>query len=283
MQLVANGIVYGMIVALSTMGLTITTKILGFFNFAHGTAMTVCAYVAFALNVGLGWPFWLAAPVAVVVTALLAVVIDRLIYVRMRGARAVALLMASIGVTFSLRSLLRVIYGNEVRFFDVPLARGRHLPLGVTVTSRQIVIVVGSLVVMAAMHLFLTRTKVGMAMRGTAGNPMLAMVSGINPEVIYFWAWAIGTALAGLGGVFLALDTRLIPTMGWDILVPIFVAMVMGGIGSVYGAVLGGLIVGLAMEIAAGFIPPTYKLAVAFLLMIVVLLFKPMGLFAERK
>jgi len=102
-------------------------------------------------------------------------------------------------------------------------------------------------------------------------------------DVIYFWAWAIGTALAGVGGVFLALDTRLIPTMGWDILVPIFVAVVMGGIGSVCGAVLGGLIVGLAMEIAAGFIPPTYKLAVAFLLMIVVLLFKPMGLFAERK
>jgi len=282
LQLIINGLIYGIIVAVSTMGLTITTKILNFFNFAHGTIMTLCAFLVFSFNVGLNLPIIVSVLLAIPLSVIVALCIDSIIYVKMRKAASVALLMTSIGVTFAMRSLIKVIYGGGVKFYDVRISKGINI-LGINITSQQILIIILSIIAMYLVHLFMSKTKIGKSMRAVSGNPVLGEVTGINPELIYKWAWGLGTTLAALGGFFLALDTRLVPTMGWNILIPIFVAMVIGGIGSIYGAVIGGLIVGFAMEIAAGFIPATYKLGVAFIIMIVVLLWKPMGLFEEKK
>lgn len=281
-QLIVNGIIYGIIVALSAMGLTITTKIMDFFNFAHGTVMAVGAYLVFFFSVTNDFPIIISVLLSVPLTILLTLILDKLIYSRMRGAESVALLMTSIGVTFCLRSLLKVIFGSGVKAYDIPVRKSLNLA-GINISINQIIIIIISMIAMYVVHLFMTKTKIGKSMRAVADNSKLARISGIKLEKVYVWTWTLGTGLAALGGFFLALDTRLVPTMGWNILIPIFVAMVIGGIGSIYGAVAGGLIVGLAMEIAAGFIPPTYKMGVAFLMMIIVLMWRPMGIFKERK
>lgn len=282
MQLVVNGLIYGIIVALSTMGLTITTKILDFFNFAHGSIMTVAAYLVFFFSVINGIPLIISVLLAVVFTVILSLILDKMIYSHMRQAESVALLMTSVGVTFCLRSLLKVFFGSGVKGYDLPVRKAINIA-GLRITVYQIIIIIVSLVVMFLIHFFMTKTKIGKSMRAVADNVDLARISGIDMERVYRWTWVLGTALAVLAGFFLALDTRLVPMMGWNILIPVFVAMVIGGIGSIYGAVIGAMIVGLSMEIAAGFIPPTYKLGISFLMMIIVLLWRPMGIFKESK
>ena len=280
MQLLINGLIVGAILAVSTMGLTLTVKILGFFNFAHGTMMTIGAYAAFSFNVTLGLPFPLSVILAVPVGIGVALIFDRLVYVRMREAGPVPLLMTGIGVMFVLRSLVRLAYGSQIRFYDLPIMPGHRL-LGASITTTQIIVIGLSVGIIFLTHLFLTRTKIGRTMRAVAGNPRLSEIVGVDSDKVYIWTWAVASSLAVISGVFLAYDTRLVPEMGWNFLIPVFVAMVLGGIGSIYGAALGGFIVGLAMEVSAGFIPPTYKLAVAFIIMAIVLFYKPTGLFAE--
>jgi len=140
------------------------------------------------------------------------------------------------------------------------------------------VILVGTALLVVALHLFLQRTRVGKAMRAMADNFELAKVTGIDTERIVLWTWAIGAALACAAGVFLGMDTRLHPTMGWRLLLPIFAAAILGGIGRPYGAIAGGVVIGLAEEFSTLVINPAYKTGVAFAILVLLLIFRPTGL-----
>jgi branched-chain amino acid transport system permease protein/neutral amino acid transport system permease protein len=281
LQLTIYGIVIGSIISLGAIGVSLTFGILRFANFAHGDLMTFGAYVAFTVYTILGLPLWLGLPAAMVATVILAFVMDRVVFIRLRRKNPVVLLIASFGIALMIRSAVQIIWGPETQVY----VQGIQLPwkfAGLRLKPDQLTILIAAAILVFALHLFLTRSKVGKAMRAMADNPDLARISGIDTERIVLWTWGIGAALAAAAGIFLGLDTRLLPEMGWFILLPIFAAAILGGIGKPYGAVAGGLIIGVAQELSTLVIDPSYKAAVAFAIMVIVLIIRPTGIFSGR-
>jgi branched-chain amino acid transport system permease protein/neutral amino acid transport system permease protein len=278
LQLAVYGVVLGSILTLGAIGVSLIFGILRFAHFAHGDLMTVGAYFAFSLVVGLGFPVWASAPFAVVGTALLAIFIDQTVYRRLRRASRIILLISSFGIAIALRSVVQLIWGPHQQVY----ASGIQMPWRVgdlVIKPDHVWIVVGAVVLVTVLHVFLTRTKMGKAMRAMSDNMDLALVSGIPSERVIMVTWAIGGGLAAVAGVFLGMDTRLHPVMGWSLLLPVFAAAILGGIGRPYGAIAGGMVIGLAMEMSTLVINPTYKPAVAFALMVLMLVVRPQGLF----
>jgi branched-chain amino acid transport system permease protein/neutral amino acid transport system permease protein len=155
--------------------------------------------------------------------------------------------------------------------------------MGVGIKPDHLIIVGGAALLVVALHLFLQKTRTGKAMRAMSDNRDLAQVTGIRINSVIIWTWIIGGGLAAAAGIFLGMDTRLHPVMGWRILLPVFAAAILGGIGRPYGAIAGGLIIGLAQEYSTTVISPSYKPAVAFAIMVAMLIVKPTGLFSGKK
>jgi branched-chain amino acid transport system permease protein/neutral amino acid transport system permease protein len=226
-------------------------------------------------------PIFVAMILGAAATALSAIAIDRTLYRRLRRTAPVILLISSFGVALILRSLVQLVWGPDNHVYKA----GIQMPFvigGLRIKPDQLTIVIGAVVLMVALHLFLRRTKTGKAMRAMADNVDLARITGIDTERVVLWTWVIGAALAAAAGTFLAMDTRLNPLVGWRILLDIFAAAILGGIGSVYGAIVGGLVIGIAEEMSTLFIAPPYKAAVAFAILVVMLIVRPSGLFAGR-
>ena len=296
-ELIVYGVVLGSIIALGAIGLTLLYGILRFAHFAHGDLMTLGAYLVLLLNAELlpaagiperrwgplsfGWRMLGSLVVSMGVTALVALVIDRLLYAPLRSRKSspVILAMASLGMALILRSLIYIIWGPQFLFYSQELRPAWELPLGVRLKPDQVCILVLALVLVLLLYLFLQRTRLGKAMRATADNPQLAWVCGIDTGRVTAWTWVIGAALASAAGVLYGLDAQLRPDMGWSFLLPLFAAVILGGIGSPLGALVGGIILGVAQQVSTAFLLPTYKPAVAFLLLIILLFVRPRGLF----
>ena len=298
MGLVVNGIFLGAIIALGAVGLTLIYGILNFANVAHGDYMTLGAYLALfmvgsvlsALGIegqGLGpftfgYPLLLALPVAVAVVAVGAIVLDMAIYRRLRdrGVSPVVLAMTSLGVAIALRGLVQIIWSGETQRYPREFREVIRLPMDVRVPPDGIFIAIVTIILVVGVYLVLTRTKMGKAMRATADNPDLALVSGINTQRVLRWTWGLGAVLAATAGVLLAVfQAQLLPVMGWKFLIPLFAAVILGGIGNPYGALVGAFVIGVSSEVSTQWINPSYKPAVAFAIMIGVLLVRPRGIF----
>jgi branched-chain amino acid transport system permease protein/neutral amino acid transport system permease protein len=301
LELVVNGLFLGCIIALGAVGLSLVYGILNFANIAHGDYMTWGAYIALffvatafpAMGIegeGLGpftfgYPMLLALPLTMLALAAMAIALDRLIYrrLRRRGVSAVVLAMASLGVAVALRGLLQVIWGGGTEQYPRLSKAFYQLPMDVRIPPDSLFVGIVAVVLVVALYLFLTRSKMGKAMRATSDNPDLARVSGINTERVIWWTWALGAALAATAGILLAISqAQLYPVMGWRILIPLFAAVILGGIGNPYGALAGALIIGVGGEVSTDWLNPTYKPAIAFVIMIVALLLRPKGLFGAR-
>jgi branched-chain amino acid transport system permease protein len=292
---VANGVVYSSIVVLGSIGLSLIYSIAGFANFAHGDTMTVGAYAALVafgavggLGVGvLGLPlgFFVALLVGIAVAAAVALVTERLVY-RPIDVGSIGLLITSIGVAFVYRGLVHIGFGADVERYGVRALRPIEalLPYGVRVTQHDVAIVLSAVLLVAGLHVLLQYTDLGRKMRAMADNPDLARISGIRTRRVKLWTWVIGAGLAGAAGVFLGLFNQLVPRMGFNVLLVVFAAVILGGIGSVYGAMLGGLLIGLVVELTPLLprygvpIGNEYANAVAFLVMVAVLLVRPTGI-----
>ncbi len=282
------GIVLGSIYALGAIGVSLIFGILRFAHFAHGDMMTLGAYVALPLVVGLGFTVYAALPVAMAGVVLMAILIDRLFYRPLRDRPTIIVLVASFGVALMLRAFIQFVWGPHSHVYE----KGFRKPIvfdGLRIAERHIWIVLLSIALVVALHLFLTRTKTGKAMRALSDDPDLARITGINTERIVAWTWVLGGCLAGAAGVFLGMDTQITTLIGWNMLLPVFAAAILGGIGKPYGAIAGGLVIGIAEELSAypwvGTTPlldPTYKSAVAFAIMVAMLLWRPSGLFKGR-
>ncbi len=286
LQLVVYGLISGSILALGAIGLTLIYSILNFANFAHGDLMAIGAYLALFFKAGVGLPMWLAFPCAMLATALIAVALDRLWFrpLRRRGAGAVLLAISSLGLALILRNLIRMIWSPQAQYYS----RAIHFPftvplLQVRINTQQILIFAVALGLVILVSLFLQRTKLGKAMRATSDNASLALVSGIDTEWVVLWTWLLGAALAAAGGILLGMSVRLQPIMGWNLLLPIFAATILGSIGSPYGAMAGALILGLAEELSTAVIPTEYKGAVSLMILVLVLLVRPQGLFGGAR
>lgn len=277
LQLLIFGVVLGGIISLGAVGVSLLFGILRFANFSHGDMMTLGAYFAFVFVAVLGFPMIIAFPLAVALAGIVGVGIDQVLYRRLRRTAPVILLFSSFGVALILRSVVQIVWGPDNLVYE----QGIQIPIrfmGLRIKPDHITILVGTVVLVTLLYLFLQRTRVGKAMRAMADDPDLAGVTGINTEQIVMWTWLIGGGLAGAAGIFLAIDTRLNPLLGWNLLLPIFAAAILGGIGKPYGAIAGGLVIGIATEVSTLVILPVYKPAVAFALMVLMLIYRPTGL-----
>jgi branched-chain amino acid transport system permease protein/neutral amino acid transport system permease protein len=296
-ELLVYGMVLGSIIALGAIGLTLLFGVLRFAHFAHGDLMTLGAYVALFLNaeflVALGMPELKWGPlsfggrmlgallVSMAVTTLVALLIDRMLYapLRDRGSSSAILAIASLGMALILRSLLYLIWGPQFLFYSQELRLAWEFPLGVRLKPDQLFILVLALLLVLLLYLFLQHTKLGKAMRATADNPQLALVCGIDTAYVTAWTWGIGASLAAAAGVLYGIDAQLRPDMGWSFLLSLFAAVILGGIGSPLGAWVGGMILGVVQQVSTAFLLPTYKPAVAFVVLILLLCIRPRGLF----
>ena len=281
-QLVIYGIVLGSIIALGAIGVSLIFSILRFAHFAHGDLMTLGAYFAFVGVVGLDIPMPVVFLPALAATALAAVGIDKVLYRFLRKSSPIIMLISSVGTALMLRSMIQIIWGPDNQIYRT----GIEMPLrfaGFQIKPDQITIVIGTLVLVALLHLYFHKTRMGKAMRAMADNMDLAKISGIHTEKVIFWTWVIGALLAAAGGIFLGIDTRLNPIMGWRLLLPVFAAAILGGIGSFWGAIVGGYVIGIAQELSTLFISPAYKPAVAFAIMVLMLVIRPRGLFRGKE
>ena len=297
-ELFVYGIVLGSIISLGAIGLTLIYGILRFANFAHGDLMTAGAYVALFMVTGpfswlgipdhtfgalsFGWRMLLALPVSMVAVGGLGLLFDRIVFrkLRLKGSGAVILAMASLGASFIIRMLVLILWGADYRFYRPGLLRpALELPLGVKIRPDQILILLMVSFLVSVLHLFLQKTKMGKAMRATADNMDLARISGIDTERVIIWTWIIGGALAAAGGILYGIDVQLHAGMGWNFLLPLFAAAILGTIGNMYGALVGGLVIGVAQQVSTAFLLPTYKPAVAFMIMILILIIRPQGIF----
>jgi neutral amino acid transport system permease protein len=279
LQLVVNGLVMGSILALAAIGLSMMYSILNFANFAHGDFLALGAYLTFVFSAILGIHLILAGAIAVVITALVAVCCDYVIWKPMRnkGAGSVTLIIISIGLALFLRNLIIFLWGPDIKRYDLPVKPGIELG-SVVITQNQIVVIIVAIICMFSIHYLLKKTTIGKAMRALSDNIDLAKASGIDVDRVIRYTWAIGMALAAVGGILYGLITNINPNMGWFMLLPMFAAVILGGIGSPYGAMLGGIIIGLAQELSTAILPTEYKLAVAFVILIAVLFVRPRGI-----
>lgn len=304
LQVLADGLIIGAIISLGAIGLSVTFSILRFSNFGHGEFLAWGAYLAlttlvmWSATLGLptaaiapftfGWPLLAACVVAGALVAGMALALDWLLFKRLRLQGSITLVIASFGAALALRNLLLFFYGGIPRYYsqDLQIAIAlvpRSVLGGLRITADQLFVVGLTAAVVVALHLFLSRSTLGRAMRATAHNPQLARLAGIDPERILRLTWVLGGALAALAGVFAGLTVQLRPTLGLDLLLPLFAAVILGGIGSVWGAVIGGLVVGLAESVAVAVVGAEWRAAAAFVVLIAILLVRPSGLFAEKR
>lgn len=300
LQVLADGLIVGSAIALGAIGLTLTFSILRFSNFGHGELLSWGAYIAFTAvgafaavqavpwaPFSFGWPLVAGLLLAMAGTALLALAIDWLLFKRLRAQGAITLVIASFGAALAARNLLFFFYGGVPQYYTqelqiaIPLLP-RNVYGGLRFTPDQLLVLALTLFAVVALHLFLSRSTLGRAMRATSLNPQLARVSGIDPERVMRATWILGGVLAAVAGVFVGLTVQLRPTMGLDLLLPLFAAVILGGIGSVWGAVLGGLIIGLAESFSVSIVGAEYRAAASFVVLIAILWLRPTGLLAEK-
>jgi branched-subunit amino acid ABC-type transport system permease component len=270
-QVVLNGLVTGMVVALPAVALTLIYGILKFPNFAIGAMLTVGAYLALALNVYLSLPVLYAAAIGAAVFSVVAVGIDQAVFRPLRERSAITLLVASMGVSFVLENIVRFIFGNGARSFELPLARPKLL-FGLRINNEQMVTAVAVIAAMAVVYVVLCHTPLGRAMRAVSDNPALAAARGIDRERIVRWTWVI----AGL-------DRAIDPLIGWNYIVTVFAASILGGLGNPVGAVLGALTVGVVEETSTLLIPPNYRQVISFCAIALLLLLRPQGLLGAQR
>lgn len=268
---------------LGAVGLTMTYGLSGFPNFAHAEFITLGAFIGYAVadQLGLGLP--LAFIVAFLVSGIVAFLCYRGIFqpLAKRGATIIHLMVASIALGFILRHSIGAIWSWRPLYFT---ASWPAFDLGpIRVTGLWLLLIFTAVTLAFVMHLILTRTKIGKAIRATSSNPELALASGINIDRVIWITWFVGGGLAAIAGIFRGADTQIWPMTGWDIILPMFAVVILGGIGNFYGAIAAAFIVGLAENIgvvalvALG-LSTTYRIGIAFVILIVTLIIKPQGL-----
>ena len=281
LQLVVNGLMAGSTIMLPAIGLTVIFVIRRYINFALAGHMTVGAYAGYSVNVYLHWPALAAIPAAFLTAGLFGVITDRLALRPLAIYGALTASIASIALNLVLENLARFIYGSDVRSYDLEVSRDWNLG-GLRLGPQQfddLCIAVG---ITAASFVFLRVTPVGRAMRAVGDNATLADIKGIDPELMGQLANFFGLGLAGVGGMLFALETATDPELGTHVLLSVFAAAVVGGLGSIPGAVVGALAIGIFEELSLLVLPPTYRSVVGFVAILLVLTLRPSGLFGRK-
>lgn len=305
-DLLVNGVILGSIITLGAMGVTLIADILNFFNFAHGAMFTLGAYLAlFFTGILPNWgtfPYLtfgpamiVAALLSMIITSVVALFADRVLFksLRKQGASSLFLALSALGVAFMIRSLIQFIWGPQVRYYTTQLQMVIEYPLGITIRPDEFFILGAVLILILVVYLFLRFTRMGKAMRAASDNEVLAEITGIETDHVVIFTWILGASLAAAGGILYGIEVQLRPIMGWTFIIPIFVAVVVAGVGDLWGAMVGAMIIGISQELLTGVLQnmfdamkfdvqmSVYKPAIAFVMMVLVLLFRPQGIFGH--
>lgn len=303
LQIIVDSLIRASELALIGVGLTMVYDILRFASFAHVQFGTIGAFIALSISLMLplppGWAILIGAIIACVLTGGLGVLCDKLIFARLRTRPAAILMIASFGLGIVMQYSVQAIWGAGAHAYPLPLSRP-WIIFGMRLSPAGAAVITAAVLSMVAFHLLLTRTKLGVAMRATADNPQLSEASGIYTERIIRIVWFIGAALGALGGIMLGLVAQVQSNMGFEIMVAVFAAAIVGGIGNVHGAVLGACIVAFAENIGLVinwaplarifsltdatelYIPVGFKTGITFVILILILLVLPRGLLGRR-
>jgi branched-chain amino acid transport system permease protein/neutral amino acid transport system permease protein len=281
LQALLNGVMTGALIAVPAIGFSAIFAVLRYPNFAIAAYATIGAFAAWWANVQIGLPIVASLVVAFAVTGIIGVVAEETALKRLRGNGALIVAIASIALNLVLENIVRFLFGNEMRGYDLPIARDLRFGY-LRIGPQQLQSLLLSVLIMTAMFLFLRYTRFGKAMRAVADNPDLARLKGIDPAKIAVVTLFLGAGLTGVGGVLIGLDTSIDPLTGYRVLLSVFAAAVLGGLGSIPGAVAGALMLGIAEELALLAVPATYRTAVGFVAILLMLTFRPRGLLGER-
>jgi neutral amino acid transport system permease protein len=279
-----NGLTLGAIYALGAVGLTLVYGILRLVNFAHGDFLTFGAYMAYLVSVTWGLPLVVAIFWAMAMTAVLGIFLERVMWgpMRARGAGMLQLLLMSIGLALVIRYGIQYAWGTELRQLDVNRTDTVSF-LGLTIGRTNLIVIIVGFAVLLATGMMLRYSLLGKRMRALSDNIDLAETSGIDTSRVILWTWVFAAGFAGLAGVLAGAITQVQPELGFELLLPIFAAVVVGGIGNAYGALAGGLLLGVVIEWSTLFIDSRWKTAIGFVVLILVLIIRPQGIFGKAK
>ncbi|MBN9693954.1 MAG: branched-chain amino acid ABC transporter permease [Verrucomicrobia bacterium] len=286
LQQLLNGLSLGAIYALIALGYTMVYGVLRFINFAHSDVFMIGAYVGFYLAPRLGAGSLMGGMAvllgAMAVCALLGMAIEKLAYKPLRNRSTLTVLITAIGVSLFLQAAGQKVFGANPKAFPRLFPQTQLHFGGLTVSSNQVIVLVVALILLAALHHIVHRTKIGTAMRAVSFNATAASLVGINNDRIISFTFALGSALAGAGGILYAMNYPSIdPLMGTLPGLKAFVAAVLGGIGNLPGAALGGMLIGLVETFVSGTRASTFRDAIAFAILILILMFRPAGLLGK--
>jgi neutral amino acid transport system permease protein len=284
-QNAVNGVKFGLIIAMTAIGLSLIFGTTGLVNFAHGDLVTVGAFTAFLLNVTLGVHLLIAAPIAIAVTAMFTGGIDRFLWrpLRRRQTGLIAMLVVSIGLGFVLRHVMLLYFGGSRNTYaQYSLQTARNLG-PVRLQPTEMVVMALSVVILVGVGLMLNRTRLGKAMRAVADERDLAESSGIDVERVVLAVWILGGALTAVGGIFFGLIESVDYLMGFRLLLLMFAAVILGGLGSAYGAMVGGLVVGLVSEVSTVWFSSQIKYVWSLLVLAIILLVRPQGILGRKE
>jgi branched-chain amino acid transport system permease protein/neutral amino acid transport system permease protein len=281
LQLALNGLMAGTVLAVPAIGFTAIYAVLRFPNFTVASHLTIGAFAGWVANTALGWPAPACVAVAFVVAGAAGVVSDELVLKPLRPAGALTTAIGAVALTVALENVIRFVFGNDLRGYDLPIRRDWQVG-GLRVGPQQVQNFAIAVVAMAAVFLFLAFTRTGKAMRAVADNPMLAGIKGIDADMVARLTSFVAMGLAGVGGMLVGLDTSIDPLTGFRIILSVFAAAVVGGLGSIPGAVVGALTIGLGEELSLLVWAPAYRTVVGFAAILLVLTLRPRGLLGER-
>ncbi|UPK73301.1 branched-chain amino acid ABC transporter permease [Nocardioidaceae bacterium SCSIO 66511] len=283
-QTIWDGAYFGVVLALGALGLSMVFGTTGLTNFAHGELVTFGAIMTYVFNVAIGWPIWIAGLLAMLTAAIFGYLQDTFFWRRLRhkGTGLIAMMIVSIGLQFLLRNTYQYGTGGQTLNYDDYMTPSANQALGVDYTTRDIVILVIAIVLLLSVTLALQKTRIGRATRAVADNPALAASSGINVDRVITVVWTVGTMLAGACGVMLGFTQSVKFDLGAQVLLVMFAAITVGGLGSVWGAIIGSIVVGVLIEMSTLIIPAELKIATALGILIVVLLVRPQGLLGRK-
>lgn len=283
-QYVINTVLTASMFMLVGVGFALVFQITRFFHFAHAVVFTGGAYLTYLFTQWQVMPLWCSIVLGVVLSTVIGCLMEVCIYLplRKKGSGQLALLLASLGVYVFLQNTVSMFFGDATKSIRTGIVQEGLDVLGGRITPVQVVIVSASIMLVIVLSMLLRTTKTGKSMRAVANDPALADVSGIDSDRVILWAFAIGSGLAGLAGILVALDVDMTPTMGMNFLMMGIVAMIIGGVNSIPGIALGALLLATAQHLGAWYIGSQWQDAIAFVILVVFLLFKPEGFFGEK-
>ena len=296
-QFLIDGLVNGSIIALGAVGLSISYNVMRFANFAQGEVMAVGAYVSLGVlalmglgigkmgPVSFGWPLLVSILFSIMMTSIVVLITDLLVFRRLRDkdSSRITFIIVAFGISLIARNVIHLAAGGDQQFYSFYIPRAVQVFEGLKIVPDDMLILLITVLCVVLMHTFLNRTLMGKKMRSVAENPSLARVIGINVDQVIRGSWILGASLAAVSGTLHAHITQLDPEMGFELILPMFAALIVGGVTSIYGAVIGGLLIGMSEAIAVAIGWSSYRGAVSFLILILVLILRPHGILGEKE